>query len=135
MAARRGIDNTPGAPIVANLRVLAEGLERVRAVLGGRPIHVNSGYRCPALNLAIGGATKSKHMDGFAADIVCPEFGTPLEVCRAVDAAGIAVAQIIHELGRWSHIAFAPPGTAPHKDLLTIATTAQGYLPGLNAVA
>lgn len=35
----------------------------------GKPIVVNSGYRCPALNKAVGGATPSQHMSGQAADI------------------------------------------------------------------
>jgi zinc D-Ala-D-Ala carboxypeptidase len=134
-AVRNGIDNTPSEGIVANLRSLAEGLERVRGVLGGRPIHVNSGYRCPALNTAIGGAGNSMHVRGLAADILCPQFGPPLDVCRAIVAAGLVTDQIIHEFGRWSHVAFAAPGTQARAELLTIASAAQGYRPGLNPIA
>jgi hypothetical protein len=135
MAARQGIDNTPSDAIVANLRALAEGLERVRAVLGGKPVRVTSGYRCAALNAAIGGATNSMHMRGLAADILCPQFGSPLEVCRAIVDAGLVTDQIIHEFGRWSHVAFAVPGTQARKELLTIASAAQGYQRGLNPIA
>ncbi|HXA97573.1 MAG TPA: D-Ala-D-Ala carboxypeptidase family metallohydrolase [Candidatus Dormibacteraeota bacterium] len=92
VAARSGIDNTPSATIVSNLRVLAQGLERVRAAFGGKPIHVNSGYRCAALNAAIGGAGNSLHMQGLAADIVCPQVGEPLRRvsrdCRGRDRYG-----------------------------------------------
>jgi hypothetical protein len=35
----------------------------------GQPVTINSGYRCPSHNAAVGGATKSQHMDGIAADI------------------------------------------------------------------
>src|ERR1051325_8425715 len=86
VAARKGIDNTPPDDIVAKLRVLAAGLERVRAVRDG-PIHVTSGYRCLALNTAIGGAHDSMHIQGLAADILCPRLGAPPRAGRAPAAA------------------------------------------------
>lgn len=135
MAVRSGIDNTPTPEIIANLRRLAEGLERVRVALHGKPIHVSSGYRCEALNRAIGGAAKSAHIQGLAADIICPQFGSPLEVCRAIAETGIETDQIIHEFGRWSHVAFAAPQTVARGELLTIASAAQGFQRGLNAIA
>lgn len=134
-AARAGIDNTPSAAIVANLRVLAQGLEHVRAALGGKPIHVSSGYRSEALNRAVGGAGKSAHMLGLAADIICPQFGSPLEVCRAIVAAGVKTDQIIHEFGHWCHVAFAAANEVARGDLLTIASAARGYEHGLNPIA
>ena len=134
-AVRNGIDNTPPPDIAANLKTLAEGLEAVRRALGGRPIHVNSGYRCSALNRAIGGATNSLHMRGLAADILCPQFGSPLDVCRAIVAAGIVTDQIIHEYGHWCHVAFPASGAPARRELLTIASSAQGYQTGLNPVA
>lgn len=128
------IDNSPSAEIVSNLRVLAQGLERVRVALQGRPIHVNSGYRCVALNKKIGGAKNSRHMSGLAADIICPSFGSPLEVCRAIGDAGLAPDQIIHEFGQWCHVSFAAPGSSPRGELLTIANAVRGYELGLNPV-
>src|SRR5262249_23987307 len=107
VAARSGIDNTPPPGIVSNLKTLAEGLERVRAVLGGEPIHIKSGYRCRALNAAIGGASDSMHMQGLAADILCPGVGPPLIVCRAIVTAGIETDQVIYEFRQWCHVAFA----------------------------
>jgi len=135
VAARSRIDNTPTAAALANLRILAAGLEQVRHALGDRPIHVNSGFRCLALNDAIGGAKNSMHILGLAADIVCPRFGSPLEVCRAIVAAGIVTDQVIHEFGGWCHVAFAAPGTPARRQLLTIFDVAQGYQPGLQASA
>jgi zinc D-Ala-D-Ala carboxypeptidase len=135
VAARSGIDNTPSPAIAANLRLLAEGLERVRVALAGKPIHVSSGYRCEALNRAVGGAARSAHVDGLAADILCPQFGPPLAVCRAIVAGGLETDQIIHEFGHWCHVAFAAPPQVARRELLTIATTAQGYQPGLNTIA
>jgi hypothetical protein len=75
------------------------------------------------------------HMQGLAADIICPRFGTPLEVCRAIATAGIATDQIIHEFGRWTHVSFAAPGKQARNAQLTIASAARGYQPGLNPIA
>jgi hypothetical protein len=135
IAARQGIDNTPSAEIIENLRTLARGLEALREVLGGKPIHVTSGYRSPKLNAAVGGAPNSMHMEGLAADILCPQFGAPLDVCRAIAKSGIATDQVIHEFGRWCHVAFAAAGKQARHELLTIASAATGYQPGLNPVA
>jgi hypothetical protein len=107
-AGRLGIDNTPGDAIVEKLRVLASGLETVRATLGA-PIIVTSGYRCPALNQAVRGAPDSQHMRGEAADILSPGAGTPLAICQRILAAGIPFDQLIYEYG-WCHISFVPGG-------------------------
>jgi len=130
-ADRNGIDNTPPESLMPNLLVLARGLEQVRLALQEHPVHVNSGYRCEALNVAIGGARTSRHMHGLAADIICPAFGTPLQVCLAIVAAGIEVDQVIHEFGKWCHVSFAAPGTKPRGELLTIASAATGYQAGI----
>lgn len=37
----------------------------------GKPLHINSGYRCPALNEAVGGVATSQHVKGQAADVAC----------------------------------------------------------------
>ncbi|WP_238492442.1 D-Ala-D-Ala carboxypeptidase family metallohydrolase [Desulfotruncus alcoholivorax] len=49
---------------------LVEKLEQLRARLGGRPVTITSGYRCPAHNQAVGGARLSQHLLGNAADII-----------------------------------------------------------------
>ena len=105
-ASRKGIDNKPSREVVAHLATLAEGLEKVRALLGG-PIRITSGYRSPALNAAIGGAKNSAHMSGFAADFVCPSFGSPLDIVKAIAASSIKFDQCIQE-GMWVHISFDP---------------------------
>lgn len=134
-AARSGINNTPPQTLMPNLAELARGLEQLREVLGGCSIHVNSGYRSPQLNKLIGGASNSRHMDGLAADIVCPQFGSPLDVCRAIAGSGIPLDQVIHEFGKWCHVSFPPPGQAGRGQLLTIASAASGYENGLHPVA
>lgn len=63
------IDNTPTDDVKTNLtRVVDNLLDNARERLG-RPITVNSGYRCPKLNKAVGGTHKSQHMVGKAVDI------------------------------------------------------------------
>ena len=64
-----GIVNSPGSSELANLRFLCrEVLEPARKVLG-EPIHITSGYRCLALNRAVGGVAQSYHVRGLAADL------------------------------------------------------------------
>jgi len=133
-AARLDIDNTPPDDIVNIMRtILAPGLERVRMILGSRPIHVTSGYRSELLNSAVGGSKHSAHMRGLAADIICPQFGSPLEVCKAIAEieSRLGTDQIIHEYTRWCHVAFAGPGEIARGELLTIASSVAGYQPGL----
>jgi uncharacterized protein YcbK (DUF882 family) len=77
-AARMGIDNTPTPEILKNLRIMAAKLEEIRSLLGV-PVLVSSGYRCPALNKAVGGSKGSAHLLGLAADITAPSFGTVLQ--------------------------------------------------------
>ena len=64
-----GIVNSPGSSELANLRFLCrEVLEPARRVIG-EPIHITSGYRCLALNRAVGGVAQSYHVRGLAADL------------------------------------------------------------------
>jgi zinc D-Ala-D-Ala carboxypeptidase len=118
-ALRRGIDNTPNASVIANLKRLAEMLEKVRAVLG-QPMHISSGYRSPMLNAAVGGANNppSAHIKGLAADFVCPSYGKPLAICRHLESAGILFDQIIEE-GTWVHFSIAEEGKKPRREVLT----------------
>jgi zinc D-Ala-D-Ala carboxypeptidase len=127
IAQRSNIDNTPPEEIVENLRRLARGLEQVQALLG-RTIEISSAYRCPQLNAAVGGAPNSQHAQGLAADFVCPDFGTPLEIALAIGRSDIAYDQCILEYGDWIHISFSG---APRGRLLTIHDAKQGYLAGL----
>lgn len=68
-AKANGIDNTPSEEGVLKLQKLIEAvLDPLREWWGG-PIKVNSGYRCEALNEAVGGSDTSQHRLGEAADI------------------------------------------------------------------
>ena len=68
-ATRKGIDNTPNTEQLDNMELIAEEVfEPLRAYVGG-PIKINSFFRCPELNKAIGGSSKSQHCKGQAVDI------------------------------------------------------------------
>ena len=62
------IYNVPTHEAIANLKHLCKWLEVLRERSGG-PIVINSGYRSPQLNRAVGGASNSNHLTGCAADI------------------------------------------------------------------
>ena len=112
----REIDNTPTQDEINNLQQLANFLEEVKTVLGGKPIMISSGFRCKALNDAVGSKDTSQHRTGFAADFRVPGM-TPDEVVRAVIASGIGYDQIIREFDRWTHISVADK---PRKQALII---------------
>lgn len=61
------IDNTPTEKVIENLKKVMYILDIVRAHIG-KPILVNSGYRCKKLNEMVGGVQKSMHTKGLAAD-------------------------------------------------------------------
>jgi len=113
-AVRHNIDNTPSIQIVHNLTLLAETLERVRA-LAGKPLTITSGYRCPALNQLVGGAPTSAHTLGLAADITCT--GMPPKVlAQMIRDSDIVFDQLIYE-GTWVHVGLSVD--APRRDVLT----------------
>lgn len=107
LATRLNIDNTPTQSIIDHLKSLAFGLEKIRSTLGNFTIHIDSAYRCQELNIAVGGAIHSAHMSGYAADFVCPDFGSPKDIITSISKSGILFDQCIHE-GTWVHISFDP---------------------------
>jgi len=126
-AVRCGLDNTPPAELLPNLRTLAEGLEQVRALLGAA-LEVSSGYRGNALNEVVGGAPASHHVQGWAADFTCPEYGSPLETALALAASDIPFDTLILEYGRWVHLSFAPEA---RRRVMSIYEDGAGYRDGL----
>lgn len=68
-ADRKGIDNRIPKDLLPNVEnLITKVLDPLRAWYG-RPVYVNSGYRCPELNRAVGGVGTSYHLTGCAADI------------------------------------------------------------------
>ncbi len=116
----RELDNTPNESEIANIQRLAEFLEQVKEVLGGKPIMVNSAFRSKAVNDAVGSKDTSQHRIGCAADIRVPSM-TPDQVVRAIIASGIGYDQIIREFDRWTHVSVPnTPEAAPRRQALII---------------
>ena len=119
----REFDNTPNDAEKNNLKRLAEFLEQVKTVLDGKPIMVNSAFRCKQVNDAVGSKDTSQHRIGCAADIRVPGM-TPDEVVKAVIASGIGYDQIIREFDRWTHISVPNTITdTPRRQALIIDKT------------
>ena len=119
----REFDNTPNDAEKANLERLALFLEQVKEVLGGKPIMINSAFRCKQVNDAVGSKDSSQHRIGCAADIRVPSM-TPDEVVKAVIASGIGYDQLIREFDRWTHISVpSVAGDNPRRQSLIIDKT------------
>ena len=119
----RQFDNTPNATEMANLTRLAAFLEEVKTVLGGKPIMVNSAFRCKQVNDAVGSKDSSQHRVGTACDFRVPSM-TPDQVVKAVIASGIGYDQLIREFDRWTHISVPNiAGDNPRRQSLIIDKT------------
>ena len=103
-----------------NLPRLANFLEQVKALLGNKPIMVNSAFRSEAVNSAVGSKNTSDHRRGCAADIRVPGM-TPDEVTKAIIASGLPYQQVIREFDRWTHVAITTnESDVPKKSKLII---------------
>lgn len=135
-AAQLGIDNTAPPEIVPRLVLLAEMLERIRSTVNA-PLIVSSGYRCEALNLAVGSKPTSDHPHGHAADFIAPGFGSPTEVARLLAplVGVLGIGQIILEgvKGKqWVHVSTHTPERAINR---VITITDAGVVPGILGLA
>ena len=111
-AKREKIPNLPTAEVSANLKKLCERMEKVRELLGGHSIKVNSGFRCIPLNRKVGSKDTSDHVKGLAIDFTCAQFGTPTQICQKIWDSDIKFKQVICE-GTWVHLAI---GATPNQD-------------------
>ena len=127
----RELENTPNETELSNLKRLAEFLETVKTVLGGKPIMVNSAFRSKAVNDAVGSKDTSQHRIGCAADIRVPGL-TPDEVVKAIIASGIGYDQVIREFDRWTHISI-PNAGAPRKQALIIDKAGTRVYPSIHS--
>ena len=119
-AERNGWDNSPNDTELANLTRLADFLEQVKVVLGGKPIMISSGLRTKLVNDAVGSKDSSQHRTGCAADFKVPGM-TPDEVVRKIVASGIGYDQVIREFDRWTHVAITTNDSdVPKKSKLII---------------
>lgn len=129
----RELDNTPttserciidGKEVMVNayenLPRLANFLEQLKVILGGKLIMVNSAFRSEAVNTAVGSKNTSDHRRGCAADIRVPGM-TPDEVTKAIIASELPYQQVIREFDRWTHVAITTNDSdVPKKSKLII---------------
>lgn len=107
-AQQKGIDNTPPPAIKVKLTSLINNLlDPIREAWGG-PISVNSGYRCPVLNKAVGGVPTSQHQKGEAADITVGSPELNRQLFDLITTGDFDFDQLIDESHySWIHISFA----------------------------
>lgn len=140
-AARLGIDNTLPAELVPAARGTLAMLERIRAELcrlAGRdvPMAVSSGYRCAALNAAVGSRSTSDHLLAAAADWRADSFGTPYQIAQALAplVGELGIGQLINEFpskdgsSGWVHTSTRLPAAAVNR-VITISKA--GTVPGV----
>ena len=108
-ARRKGIDNTPDAQAKANLTALVANVLDPLREKWGAPIVVTSGFRSVKLNRAVGGAARSQHCKGQAADIrsVSDTKKDNKRLFELVKASGLPFDQLIDEYDYdWVHVSF-----------------------------
>ena len=116
----REFDNSPTQEEISNLQRLAQLLEQVKEAIGGKPVMINSAFRCKQVNDAVGSKDTSQHRHGCAADFRVPSM-TPDAVVRAVIAADLPYQQLIREFDRWTHISITnEPNADPKRQVLII---------------
>lgn len=108
-AAGLGLANRPTAQATANLTALVDHvLDPLREAWGG-PIRVNSGYRCKALNSAVGGKVTSQHLLGEAADITVGSRAQNRKLFQLIKDLKLPFDQLIDESGMsWIHVSYSP---------------------------
>jgi len=120
VAQRKGWRNEPDQREIKNLQRLAKLLEAVKTLLGGKPILINSAYRCKLVNDAVGSKDTSQHRFGCAADIRVPGM-TPAQVVKAIVDSKIDFDQVIVEFDSWTHLSVPTLESAkPRKQALVI---------------
>ena len=110
-AERCRIDNTPPVEVVENLRALCQAVLEPARIAFGAPIYVSSGYRCAALNKAVGGKPTSQHLRGEAADLQVKGLQNLRSLYKIIDR--LPHDQLLYESNgttKWLHISFRQSG-------------------------
>ena len=110
-ATAKGLDNTPTPQAVTNLHALVDNVLDPLREAWGKPIYVNSGYRSPAVNKAVGGAATSQHVTGQAVDITASPKTDNGYLFRLIERLKLPYDQLIWEKGNdqypdWIHISY-----------------------------
>ena len=110
-ATKKKINNVPTKQIETNLNQLVDNILDPLREAYGEPIIVSSGYRCPELNKAVGGATSSQHTLGQAADIHTKSNTKEAnkKLFDLIKGLKLPYDQLINEYGyKWVHVSYSP---------------------------
>lgn len=115
-ATKKGIDNSPNSEIINNLEQLVDNILDPLREKYSKPIHVNSGYRCSALNKAVNGSKTSHHLLGLAADITAGSVAKNKLLFNLIIEMDLPYDQLIDEKKfSWIHVSFSKK---PRKQIL-----------------
>jgi hypothetical protein len=137
-ALRMGFDNTPDEEATENLRLLCEKVLQPVRDHYGKGVKVNSAYRSPESNAAVGGSKTSDHCKGMAADIEIPGVANADLAQWIMD--NLDYTQLILEFytpgipdSGWVHVSFDPANLKKQELTATKVAGKTQYLPGLVA--
>jgi hypothetical protein len=137
-ALRMGFDNTPDDEATENLRLLCEMVLQPVRDHYGKGVKVNSAYRSPESNAAVGGSKTSDHCKGMAADIEIP--GVPNADLAQWIMDNLEYTQLILEFytpgipdSGWVHVSYDPNNLKKQELTATKVAGKTTYLPGLVA--
>ena len=115
-ATQRRIDNSPNSEITSNLEQLVDNILDPLREKYGKPITINSGYRCEALNNAVGGSKTSQHRYGLVADITAGSKAENKKLFELAQKLNLPFDQLIDEKKfSWVHISYSKN---PRKQIL-----------------
>lgn len=116
VAKQKKINNTPNSEIVSNLEKLIRYILDPLREKYGKPITVNSGYRCPELNKAVNGSKTSYHVKGLAADITAGSAQANKDLFNLIIELNLPFDQLIDEKKfKWIHVSYSKN---PRKQIL-----------------
>jgi len=137
-ALRMGLDNTPGEAEIENLRLLCEKVLQPIRDHYGKGVKVNSAYRSPESNSAVGGSKTSDHCKGMAADIEIPGVANADLAQWIMD--NLEYTQLILEFytpgvpdSGWVHVSYDADNLKKQELTATKVAGKTQYLPGLVA--
>lgn len=134
LAVRYGVDNTPPAVLLPNIKRQADFMETIRALFG-MPIRITSWYRNSRVNFLARGSPNSSHRYGLACDFVIAAYGSPFKVCKAIEPhiIDLGIDQLINEFNAWTHISLPLDNRQPRHELLTsrLVNDETVYIPGI----
>ena len=137
-ALRMGLDNTPGPVETEHLKILCEKVLQPVRDHYGKGVKVNSGYRSPESNAAVGGSRTSDHCKGQAADIEIP--GVPNAELAQWIMDNLDYTQLILEFytpgipdSGWVNVSYDPDNLKKQELTATKVAGKTTYLPGLVA--